>query len=212
MEQGSGPILTSPVRRPARRTGVTFLEVVFSSVILAMAAAAITGAFSLIERLSMRDEARLDAYEVAHRLILQYMDDPDSLPPTHLPIEIGNRRFHYTAGAEALLQEPGASEAGVDRRESRNVAQLDSTEILRGRLLLITVRVDWERPDGFRDTVAVLSRVFDPFGDADSMQMLTHLRKAFENQPEMQMMIEQMIQTQRQKAEQERFERQLQGR
>lgn len=212
MTQGSGLILTSPIRRPVRRTGVTFLEVVFSSVILALAAAAITGAFSLIERLSMRDEARLDAYEVAHRLILQYMDDPDSLPPTHLPIEIGNRRFHYAAGAEALLQEPGAAEAGVDRRESRNVAQLDSTEILRGRLLLITVRVDWERPDGFRDTVAVLSRVFDPFGDADSMQMLTHLRKAFENQPEMQMMIEQMIQTQRQKAEQERFERQLQGR
>ena len=41
MTQGSGLILTSPIRRPVRRTGVTFLEVVFSAVILAMAAAAL---------------------------------------------------------------------------------------------------------------------------------------------------------------------------
>ena len=44
------------------------------------------------------------------------------------------------------------------------------------------------------------------------MQMLSHLRKTFENQPEMQIMIEQMIQTQRQKQEQERFERELRRR
>ena len=160
----------------------------------------------------MRDEARLDAYEVAHRLILQYMDDPESLPPAHLPIEIGTRRFLYTVGTEALIQDQGPGQQGVDRREGRNVAQLDSTEILRGRVLLITVRVDWQRDNGLRDPVAELSRVFDPFGEEDAMQMLSHLRKAFENQPEMQIMIEQMIQTQRQKMEQERFERELRRR
>ncbi len=211
MRMGGRTIPTVPARAPIARRGVTFLEVVFSAVILAIAAGAITGAFALIERLSLRDDARLAGYEVAHRLILQYMDDPDSLPPEHLPLEMGRFRFRYTIGKEALVED-SAGETGVERREGRNVNNLDMADRLRGRLLLIRVSVNWDQGDGLLDEVASLDRVFDPFGDtSDSGQMLRQLREATKNNPELQQLIDNMIQAEEQKKQQEEFEKSLRG-
>lgn len=211
MRMGGRTIPTAPARAPIARRGVTFLEVVFSAVILAIAAGAITGAFALIERLSLRDDARLAGYEVAHRLILQYMDDPDSLPPEHLPLEMGRFRFRYTIGKEALVED-AAGETGVERREGRNVNNLDMADRLRGRLLLIRVSVNWDQGDGLLDEVASLDRVFDPFGDtSDSGQMLRQLREATKNNPELQQLIDNMIQAEEQKKQQEEFEKSLRG-
>jgi hypothetical protein len=208
MHAGLSAIPGRGMRRGAARRGVTFLEVVFSAVILSLAAGAITGAFALIERLSLRDDARLAGYEVAHRIILQFMDDPESLPPDRLPIEMGRFRFRYTLGKEALLEE-SAGETGVERREGRNVSNLDMTQRLRGRLMLLTVRVEWERPGGF-DEVATLSRVFDPFGDAsDPMGLLKQFRDAAEGNPEMQLLIDNLINAEQQKRQQREFERSL---
>lgn len=202
--------MVSP-RAPAARRGVTFLEVVFSAVILAIAAGAITGGFALIERLSLRDDARLSGYEVAHRLILQFMDDPEALPPEHLPLDMGRFKFRYTMGKEALVEDV-AGETGVERREGRNVSNLDMAERLRGRLLLIRVQVNWDHGDGSLDEVASLSRVFDPFGDtSDSAQMLKHLRDATANNPELQQLIDNMISAEEQKKQQQEFEKSLRG-
>lgn len=213
MRTGGNAILRARRVRSHRRAqrGVTFLEVVFGAVILSLAAGAISGAFALIERLSLRDDARLAGYEVAHRLILQYMDDPESLPPEHLPLEMGKFRFRYTLGKEALLEDP-AGEAGVERREGRNVSQLDMAARLRGRLLLLRVQVNWERGDGFIDEVASLSRVFDPFGDtSDSGQMLRQLLEAAKDDPALRAVIEGMIQAEEQRKQQEEFEKRLRG-
>ncbi len=211
MRMGGTAIPTVSARAPVARRGVTFLEVVFSAVILAIAAGAITGAFALIERLSLRDDARIAGHEVAHRLILQYMDDPESLPPEHLPLEMGRFRFRYTIGKEALLQDD-AGEAGVERREGRNVNNLDMAERLRGRLLLIRVRVNWDQGDGALNEVAALDRVFDPFGDtSDSAQMLRQLREATKNNPELQQLIDNMIRAEEQKKQQQEFEKSLRG-
>ena len=211
MRMGVNAIPTVSPRAPAARRGVTFLEVVFSAVILAIAAGAITGGFALIERLSLRDDARLSGYEVAHRLILQFMDDPEALPPEHLPLDMGRFKFRYTLGKEALVQDD-VGETGVERREGRNVNTLDMAERLRGRLLLIRVQVNWDRGDGSLDEVASLSRVFDPFGDtSDSAQMLKHLRDATANNPELQQLIDNMIQAEEQKKQQQEFEKSLRG-
>ncbi len=211
MPQGMKAIPTRWHRAPAARRGVTFLEVVFSAVILAIAAGAISGGFALIERLSLRDDARLAGHEVAHRLILQFMDDPESLPPEHLPLEMGRFRFRYTLGKEALVED-AVAETGVERREGRNVTNLDMADRLRGRLLLLRVQVNWEHENGAVDEVASLSRVFDPFGDtSDSRQMLKHLRDATANNPELQQLIDNMIQAEEQKKQQEEFEKSLRG-
>ncbi|MGP1308694.1 MAG: type II secretion system protein [Phycisphaerales bacterium] len=197
--------------RAAARRGVTFLEVVFSAVILSIAAGAITGGFALIERLSLRDDARVAAYEVAHRLILQYMDDPESLPPDHLPLEMGRFRFRYTFGQEALLEDQSGEER-LERREGRNVNELDMASRLRGRLMLLTVQVNWVRGDGFVDEVATLKRVFDPFADiTDSTTMLKHVKEAAKDNPELQVLIENMLKAEEQKRQQEAFEKSLRG-
>mgnify|MGYP001177782132 CR=1 FL=1 len=211
MRRGGRPILSPSARAPHARRGVTFLEVVFSAVILSLAAGAISGAFALIERLSLRDDARLAGYEVAHRLILQFMDDPDSLPPEHLPLEMGKFTFRYTLGKEALVEDQ-AGETGIERREGQNVNNLDMATRLRGRLLLLRVQVNWVRSDGFVDEIASLSRVFDPFGDTtDSLGMLKQLREAAGDNPEFQQLIDNMIQAEQQKRQQQEFERSLRG-
>jgi hypothetical protein len=191
---------------------VTFLEVVFSAVILSLAAGAISGAFALIERLSLRDDARLAGYEVAHRLILQFMDDPDSLPPEHLPLEMGKFTFRYTLGKEALVEDE-AGESGVERREGRNVNNLDMAARLKGRLLLLRVQVNWVRSDGYVDEIASLSRVFDPFGNAtDSKAMIRQLIEAVgDDNPAMRQMLENMLQVEEQRSQQEEFEKSLRG-
>jgi hypothetical protein len=204
-------IPTRERRAPAARRGVTFLEVVFSAVILAIAAGAISGGFALIERLSLRDDARLAGYEVAHRLILQFMDDPESLPPDHLPLDMGRFRFRYTLGKEALVED-AVGETGVERREGRNVNTLDMSDRLRNRLLLLRVQVNWEHDNGAVDEVASLSRIFDPFGDtSDSRQMLLQLRDAMKNDPAMLQVIDTMITAEDQKRQQEEFEKSLRG-
>jgi len=209
MAQGVRAISASAARARSARRGVTFLEVVFAAVILAMAAGAISGAFALIERLSLRDDARLAGYEVAHRLILQFMDDPESLPPEHLPLEMGKFRFRYTLGKEALLEDP-TGERGVERRQGQNVNNLEMADRLRGRLLLLTVQVNWERPDGYVDEVATLTRVFDPFATSDSTTMLRHVLDAATD-PEVKQMLENLLQAEEQRKKQEEFERSLRG-
>lgn len=209
MAQGVRAIPASAARARNARRGVTFLEVVFAAVILAMAAGAISGAFALIERLSLRDDARLAGYEVAHRLILQFMDDPESLPPEHLPLEMGKFRFRYTLGKEALLEDP-TGERGVERRQGQNVNNLEMADRLRGRLLLLTVQVNWERPDGYVDEVATLTRVFDPFATSDSTTMLRHVLDAATD-PEVKQMLENLLQAEEQRKKQEEFERSLRG-
>ena len=78
--------------------GLTFLEVVISLAILAATVATMVSGYGAMERMALRDQDRLNAAEVAHQLILNYLYDPNSLPPDSQPLEQGK---DYMARAEA---------------------------------------------------------------------------------------------------------------
>ena len=74
-------------RRYHTRRGVTFLEAMLASVLLAMVASTLAGGVSFMSQSQRRMDQRLGAAELANRLILQHIDDRDSLPDRSLPIE-----------------------------------------------------------------------------------------------------------------------------
>lgn len=69
---------TSPRRalRLGSPAGMTMLEVVLSTVLLSMISAAIIAAVAFVTGAERRRATRLEAYEIANRLMLQYSDDP----------------------------------------------------------------------------------------------------------------------------------------
>ncbi|MCA3004749.1 MAG: hypothetical protein LW650_11865 [Planctomycetaceae bacterium] len=79
--------------RARARRGSTLLEVVLAAFLLSGVAAAVVGVLGTVQRSEQLRRERLAAYEVANRLILQYIDDADRMPERGLPIEYDNRRF-----------------------------------------------------------------------------------------------------------------------
>lgn len=189
--------------------GITFLEVVFSSAMLAVVAATITSGFAMIDRLSVIGERKLAAYEVAHRLVLQFLDNPTEMPPDTLPLpgEVTGRveKFWYLLNDSELTPEEDG-EKGVTTRGQVNTRQLSVEERISARMSMVTVEV-YEDENGRRaaEPIATINRVYDPFAGAedDPATFMKHLQKKFEGQPEVQALLQslmaQMIQEQQQK-------------
>lgn len=88
----------APARRLRRRTlapGLTLLEVVLAVVILGLVAAAISGAISTVEAMNARSRQMVAAYELAHRLILTWLDDQKRMPAQTLPLDYGPYTFMW---------------------------------------------------------------------------------------------------------------------
>jgi prepilin-type N-terminal cleavage/methylation domain-containing protein len=145
------------------RRGMTLLEVVFSLVLLSIIGASAASLFGFVSSMQLREQRRLAATEVAHRLILAYLDDPTEMPNPSLPVEYGPQdaparfRWEYTEERVQL------NEIAGDRRDTSRQSPLSAD-----RFRQITVRV-WlsEESGGSRyptgDTPqAVLSRMMDP--------------------------------------------------
>ncbi|MDX2130866.1 MAG: type II secretion system protein [Planctomycetota bacterium] len=79
----------------AWRRGLTFMETIGATVILALLAAVMFSAFNSMIAGQVRQRQRLACAEVANRLILQYLDDPDTMPPPSYPVEYEGERFRW---------------------------------------------------------------------------------------------------------------------
>lgn len=181
-------------RRPAQtrlrqrtvRRGVTFLEVVLAGALLSLSAGAITSAFSFVERMSDRDRRRLEAYEVAHRAILQYLDDPTAMDKEGKKIyALGRGKYRLIVGEEMLSEADGAGE-NVSVRRKKVTAGVDLMSLLRARVLMVTVEV-FEDIEGERsvEPLAVMSRIFDPLSNADDPEaQQKHIENLFKGSPE----------------------------
>lgn len=88
-------------RSRALRRGATLLEVVLASVILGMVAVSVTSAISFVARSDLHGQRKLGAYELANRVILQYLDDPDLLPSQSSPYDDGRFLYRWE-----LIEEP----------------------------------------------------------------------------------------------------------
>lgn len=191
-------------RRTARR-GISFLEVVFASALLATAAATIASSFDLVDNIAVRNRHRLNAYELAHRLVLQFMDDPESLPPTDLPLPMGNSTYRYILNDQVLAADQGST--GITIREGVHSAQAGGfVGRAQARIVMVTVEVYVEE-DGRRagSPIATLTRIYDPFmfADEDPEAFMGNLIHMAEDEPALRPILEQVREQQRQKAQEQ---------
>ncbi len=144
------------------RRGLTFLETIGASVILAMLAAVVFGAFNSMLAGQNRQRQRLACAEIANRLILQYLDDPTALPEPHLPVEYGVERFRW-AIAVTPVQRVLANEEFFASATRRTSVTNDRHEHLR---VLVWLAEESGGSAGFDPIVphAQMGRLLDPIG------------------------------------------------
>lgn len=161
---------------------MTFIEVVVATGILAGLATMILGTLSFMENATLRQKHRLNATEVAHRVICQFLDDPDKLPDKNLPIQQGEHYYRFILRDEILVTE----ESDTDRLrhgQGRVTSQMDAQEQLRSMLGRVTVQVYLHDPGNPIDTGAPmceLVRVYGTLSLADEDAIMKRLLKLVE--------------------------------
>lgn len=159
-------------RRYASRRGVTFLEAVLASVLLALVASTLASGVSFMTNAQRRMDQKLGAAELANRLILQYIDDRESLPNKTLPIEYDIDRYRWTL-------EEAPVEFVFDNMQDSTAGGVGGGASL-SRIKLITVRVWLSAESGgsrsfTSDVPAItITRLIDPlaFNNPDSLETL----------------------------------------
>jgi Tfp pilus assembly protein PilV len=144
-----------PRHAPPSRRAITLLEVILAVLILSLSVAAVTMAISAILGMESSGRKRVEAYEVANRLLLQYLDDKSALPSDALPIAYGDHRYFWS-----LDKTP--TRMVINRKQESSGAALQATD----RFSLVGVTVfDSEQVRDLEvrgEPIAFISRVVDP--------------------------------------------------
>jgi hypothetical protein len=140
--------------------GMSILEVVLASAILAMVAAAIVSSIAFVSRMEMLQQQRLGAYELATRLMLIHLDDEKNLPNPALAYFDGTFYYRWELATLPLGFEPPLNAALIPQTTGAGA-------IAAGRAQLLIVRVWQARDDGvggFRhgELLAELRRLHSP--------------------------------------------------
>jgi type II secretory pathway pseudopilin PulG len=156
----------------ANRRGLTFLEAILAVVLLSMVTITLASAVSFMTQSQRRMDQKLGAAELANRLVLQYMDERNSLPDRALPIEYDRDTYRWT-----LEEAPVKFE--FDNQTEEESGGFGGGVSL-NRIKLITIKV-WLGADSggsrsFTPTVPnmVITRLIDPlaFNNPDSLETL----------------------------------------
>ncbi len=149
------------IRRRGRfRRGLTFIETVCAVALLGLVTATTFAAFNSIMGTQRRQQQRLDAMELANRLILEYLDDKETMPAAGLPIVYNDTRYRWDLREIPVRLEP----ARPDVAEERSMASPISVD----RMQAIVVRVWLGEESGgsfsYDTTVPAVSltRLMDP--------------------------------------------------
>lgn len=131
---------------------MSLLEVVLAVVLATLVTATAVTAIGMGERAQARARARLSAYELAHRLILQYLDDPELMESESVPLRYGRDVFRYEMDLSIARQ-----------RLSEN-ASTNQNANDRFRALTIRVFATDEGSQYFtkREELAQITRIFEP--------------------------------------------------
>ena len=152
---------------------MTFLEAILAIVLLGMVATTLSNAVAFMSNAQKRMDQKLGAAELANRLILQYIDERDSLPNKALPIEYDADLYRWT------LEEAPVKFKFDDQVEDQSTGRVGGGVSL-DRIKLITIRV-WLGADSggsraFNSTVpnVIITRLIDPlaFNNPDSLNTL----------------------------------------
>src|SRR5438034_427021 len=120
--------------RRLRRRGTSFLEVVLASVLLAVVVTSVVSALSFINRAEIRQKQQLAAFEVASRLMLQFLDDPEAMPQQSAHYDDGTYKFRWSFVAEPveIASTPGGLFGGVST--SHGQGAFNATKVMRARV------------------------------------------------------------------------------
>ena len=156
---------------PNARRGLTFLEAILAVVLLSMVTVTLSSAVSFMSNSQRRMDQRLGAAELANRLVLQYMDDRDSLPDKTLPIEYDMDRYRWV-----LSESPVKFVFDDQQDDDTNVG--GGVSLNRIKLISIKVWLDAESGGSRSFSSAVpnisITRLIDPlaFNNPDSLETL----------------------------------------
>lgn len=155
--------------------GITFLEVVLAVALLGLVTLSVVLATNYISAASIRNSHRLNASEIANRLMLQYFDDPNSLPSEGASIEYGREgvssRYRWALGEESLAVEiptPVTPSTEEDKREQQlsRMGRSVTDRFERFRVVRVRVWLSEETGGSFSPETGVpqatLARMYDP--------------------------------------------------
>jgi prepilin-type N-terminal cleavage/methylation domain-containing protein len=142
------------------RRGLTFIETVCAVALLGIVSATVYGAFNSILSSQQRQQHRLNAMELANRLILQYLDEASSMPTSGLPILYGKNRYRWDLKEIPVRLLPSRPEIAEERASAAPISV--------DRMQAIAVRV-WLSEESGGSTVydtnipaVALTRLMDP--------------------------------------------------
>jgi type II secretory pathway pseudopilin PulG len=148
--------------RSSRHRGLTFLEVVISLAMVGTITAMITGGIGFMERVALANRQRLDAAEVAHRIIIQQIDDDRLWKQGPKRVELNGTVYEFELHLEVLFKDTGLGDTRRGRRTIRQTSEVTLGDRLVSKLHLITARV-WavDPPQTSRGPLATMTRVYD---------------------------------------------------
>lgn len=140
-----------------RARGLTFLEIVVSIATLAMVASVIIGTISFFKNATMFERHRLNATEVANRVILTKLDQPKWRPGAM------DRRYTLNGFRYAFNMQVDLFELGQEEATLRSLDEADLNARI-SHMEQITVTVTLDEPDSNMSgtPLVTLVRVRDP--------------------------------------------------
>lgn len=112
------------------RRGLTFLEVVLASVLLGMLAATAVSAMSYVIGTQERAQRKLQALEVASRLMMIYMDDPTELRGLDgQMVPYAGLKFRWNMEKTEVTPIPARLPDGANANTFQSLARMDNVRI-----------------------------------------------------------------------------------
>lgn len=152
-------------RRPITRRAMTFLEVVFATIILAMIVSVLFGSIGYMLGRQRVEQRTLGAVEVANRLMLQYLDDFTAMPDESLPVAYGPDRYRWHKDTLSFRLEP--AEPASRQRQPPPGDRAGGTLLEKSDLVVLTVWLSEESGGSFSPDPGVpqarVSRLVYPF-------------------------------------------------
>ncbi|GJM18978.1 MAG: hypothetical protein DHS20C14_11910 [Phycisphaeraceae bacterium] len=110
---------------------MTFLEVILAVVLIGLLASTIAMLTGSLQRSQQRHKDLLATHELANALILQYVDDPNSVPSSSEPVAYNDAKYRFTfkeTRARIALDAAAFGDDQASRRE-RNVDRVKQISV-----------------------------------------------------------------------------------
>ena len=154
------------------RRGMSLLEVVVAIAMLGALGTVVLSSIMFMEKSARRADRKLEAIEVAHRIVTQALVHADELPDDSLPIQHGANLYYFRLQENIIVLEAEGDEGPI---ESESIRQRDAgiAEQIKNQLHQIVVSVPPADPQGnltSAQPLVTVSRVYNIMkGDEDEV-------------------------------------------